>query len=158
MPPYPMFAGYSFYLPTKGWRAESTLVRYWTQDPLHKNLWKHFHFQTWDKKLWKAMLIERNTKQLQANSLWCLVFHTIHQLIFFKFLWLCFQTVLLLKNEMWTHKVILHNYLLTCSELKEAALGRTARSTMLFFSFDESFNQECQQEQMDFIVKYFKAD
>ena len=27
MPSYPIFAGYSFYLPTKGWKAESTLAR-----------------------------------------------------------------------------------------------------------------------------------
>ena len=36
MPSYPMFAGYSFYLPTKGWKAESTLARYsweWVLNP-----------------------------------------------------------------------------------------------------------------------------
>ena len=38
MPSYPMFAGYSFYLPTKGWRDESTLARYQTQDPWHEGL------------------------------------------------------------------------------------------------------------------------
>ena len=31
MPSYPMFAGFSLYLPTKGWKAESTLAR-WSQE------------------------------------------------------------------------------------------------------------------------------
>ena len=43
-----MFAGYSFYLPTKGWRAESTLARYWTQDPSHEGpLFYQLSYPSW---------------------------------------------------------------------------------------------------------------
>ena len=63
MPSYPVFAGFSFYLPTKGWKAESTLAMLsweWVfnpgpltyrsaalptelTQPLHTNDWKNAH-------------------------------------------------------------------------------------------------------------------
>ena len=53
------------------------------------------------------------------------------------------------------HQTFIPNLIWNCSFFKQQLLTDQKKAPLFVISFDESFNQELQKEQMDFIVRYF---
>ena len=56
---------------------------------------------------------------------------------------------------LWCNQAFIPHHIWNCTLLKELLLAELTEAPYLVLSFDKSFNPELQQEQMDFVVRYF---